>query len=246
MKFMIILLNSLFLFLQPISAHADRNVLWEKINENCVPNYLQHETYRPCSLIDLYRGIAIYKVDNDKFQYLLLPTEKITGLEDPKLMMDDTKNYFNEAWIARSFFTERLGKNIKENYISLAINPKNSRTQDQLHIHVSCISNDFTRILSNLSNKNISSNWSVNQTFVLYNYLFHYKKVSYHELVNTNLFKKIAKEVIREKGDLKNTGVGLVKVSMNDFILFIAIGSGKNGIPGEIVQDHECTLAEKS
>lgn len=245
MKFMIILLSSFVLLSPPISAHADRNVLWKKINDNCVPNYLQHNTYRPCSLIDLYRGIAIYKVDNDKFQYLLLPSNKITGIEDPKLLMDGTKNYFNEAWLARSFLTERIGKNIKENFISLTINPKNARTQDQLHIHLSCISNDFNKILSNLNKKNTAYDWSVNQTFVFSNYLFRYKKVSYSELVNTNLFKTIAKEVVREKGELKNTGAGLVKIGMNDFILFIAIGFGNNGISGEIVQDHACTLADK-
>lgn len=29
--------------------------------------------------------VAIYKVDNDKYQYLLLPTDKVTGVEDDKL-----------------------------------------------------------------------------------------------------------------------------------------------------------------
>jgi CDP-diacylglycerol pyrophosphatase len=42
-----------------------------------------------------------------------LPTEKISGIEDERLLKDDTPNYFYLAWQSRSLLTEKLNGGFK-------------------------------------------------------------------------------------------------------------------------------------
>jgi len=41
---------------------------------------------------------------------LLLPTARISGIEDPALLAPDSVNYFAVAWKERSELERRLGK----------------------------------------------------------------------------------------------------------------------------------------
>lgn len=226
------------------TAHADRNFLWHKINENCIPGYINKDTYQPCSLVDINEKIAIYKVDNDKYQYLLLPTDKVTGIEDDKLQKNNSPNYLYNAWLAKTFLTERLGKPIKERFISLTLNAKNARSQDQLHIHISCLSNSANKIISKISEREINTNWSKKQ-ITIPPYSFYYRKISLNELMNSNLFKSVAEKVKKEQGKLEYTGVGLINRNSDTFIILAGIGTKSKGVSAERIQDHECELAEQ-
>jgi len=224
-------------------AHADRNILWKKINEGCVPEYLNKDLYRPCRLVDMNKKIIVYKVDNDKYQYLLLPTDKITGVEDSDLLKIDSPNYLYDAWFARTFLTERLGKPLKERFISLALNSTNARSQDQLHVHISCLSKSANEILTKIPNSNLTEAWS-KEKVTIPPYHYFYRKISLNELEKNNLFKSISDKVKQENGSLEYTGVGLVNINRDNFILLVGIGTSVFGVSAESIQDHECGLAE--
>lgn len=81
----------------------------------------------------------VLKDRNGPLQYLLMPTAKITGIESPQVLQPDTANFFALAWQARHFMADKLGKPIDDAAISLAINSEYGRTQNQLHIHISCL-----------------------------------------------------------------------------------------------------------
>lgn len=232
------------LLLTTHAAYADRNALWNKVNEHCVPGYLNNDTYQPCSLVDMNEKIVIYKVDSDKYQYLLLPTDKISGIEDVKLQQDNQQNYLYDAWQARTFLTERLGQPVQERFISLAINPSNARSQDQLHIHISCLSNAANEIISNIAPGEISSDWS-DKKLTIPPYSYYYRKVTLNELSSKNLFKSIADKVAQEKGSLAYTGAALVNRGPGDFILLAGAGTQTTGVSAEEIQDHGCQLAGK-
>lgn len=225
-------------------AYADRNVLWDKVDRSCVPGYINKGTYQPCSLVDMNEKVAIYKVDNDKYQYLLLPTDKVTGVEDDKLKKNDVPNYLYDAWLAKIFLTERLGKPVRESFISLALNSKNSRSQDQLHIHISCLSISANDILSKIPKSKMSTEWS-KEKITIPPYSFYYRKVSLNELINENLFKSVSDKVKKEKGHLEYTGVGLVNRTPESFIMLVGIGTSAKGVSAELIQDHECQLTGK-
>ncbi|XLM23387.1 CDP-diacylglycerol diphosphatase, partial [Chromobacterium piscinae] len=46
-------------------------------------------------------GVAVLKDRNGALQYLLIPTEKVSGIESPRLLGDDAPAYWREAWQAR-------------------------------------------------------------------------------------------------------------------------------------------------
>jgi CDP-diacylglycerol pyrophosphatase len=136
----------------PAVAHADPNALWEIVSQQCVPDQEQHGDPAPCADVDLSvgedRGTAVLKDLVGATQFLLIPTGRVTGIESPELLAPDAPNYFASAWRARSFVDERAGWTLPRDWVSLAINSEDARTQDQLHIHVDCIRPDVRAALA--------------------------------------------------------------------------------------------------
>jgi CDP-diacylglycerol pyrophosphatase len=136
----------------PALARADPNALWELVNDQCVPDQEQHGDPAPCADVDLSagedKGTAVLKDLVGPTQFLLIPTDRVTGIESPTLLAPDAPNYFAAAWRARSFVDERAGWTLPRDWVSLAVNSEDARTQDQLHIHVDCIRADVRAALS--------------------------------------------------------------------------------------------------
>jgi CDP-diacylglycerol pyrophosphatase len=136
----------------PAVAHADPNALWEIVNDQCVPDHEQRGDPAPCANVDFDagedKGTAVLKDLVGATQFLLIPTGRVTGIESPTLLAPDAPNYFAAAWRARSFVDERAGWTLPRDWVSLAINSEDARTQDQLHIHVDCIRPDVHAALT--------------------------------------------------------------------------------------------------
>jgi CDP-diacylglycerol pyrophosphatase len=124
---------------------ADPDALWKVVHDRCVPGQLQRNDPTPCALVDLRdgvaRGYAVLK-DNDPtkaFEYLLIPSARISGIEDPAAVAPEAVGYFAAAWAARAEVESRAGRRLADEDIGLAVNSKPGRTQNQLHIHVGCL-----------------------------------------------------------------------------------------------------------
>jgi CDP-diacylglycerol pyrophosphatase len=89
------------------------------------------------------RGYAVLKDLVGATQFLLIPTERIAGIESPALLEPDAPNYFAAAWDAKSFVDARAGLAIPRDWMSLAINSAVARSQNQLHIHIDCVRSDI-------------------------------------------------------------------------------------------------------
>jgi len=122
---------------------ADPDVLWKIVHDRCVPNQQQHADPAPCALVDLAggeaRGHAVLKDINGATQFLLIPTARVTGIEDKVVLAPDAPNYFAAAWAARPRVEALLGRPLPRDGVSLALNAPTGRTQNQLHIHVDCL-----------------------------------------------------------------------------------------------------------
>jgi CDP-diacylglycerol pyrophosphatase len=133
-------------------AVADPNALWAIVNGRCVPDQWNHSDPAPCALVDLDGGepggYAVLKDLVGATQYLLIPTERVAGIESPQILAADAPNYFADAWRARSFVEQRAGRELPRDWLSLAINSADARSQDQLHIHVDCVRADVRKALS--------------------------------------------------------------------------------------------------
>lgn len=127
-------LGLLGLALMPAGAcAADPSALWKIVNGACVPHEEATHTPSPCAEVDLAQGVAngfaILKDIKGDTQFLLIPTARISGIEDPAILAPDAPNYWAHAWDARSFVEDRLHKTLPRNAVSLAINSRDGRSQ---------------------------------------------------------------------------------------------------------------------
>ena len=128
-------------------SETNRDALWKVVDSVCVPDMRLRGSPAPCAQVDLRRGFVVMKDIPGRAQVLLIPTRRITGIEDPQLLSPAGPNYWQAAWDARGSFEQRLGRRVPREAIGLAINSALSRTQDQLHIHVACLRPDVAAML---------------------------------------------------------------------------------------------------
>ena len=141
-------------WLFPISAgqlDLPRNALWRVVHDLCVPGQSEHHDPMPCLQVNLDGGIengfAILRDPRGGTQFLLVPTIQISGIESPIVRGANAMNYFASAWEARSHINDALHLTLPRDDVGMAINSSASRSQDQLHIHFSCIRADVLEIL---------------------------------------------------------------------------------------------------
>ena len=133
-------------------VNADPNALWTIVHDQCVPDQEANSDPGPCALVELTsgerRGYAVLKDLVGATQFLLIPTDRISGIESPTLLEPDAPNYFAAAWDASGFVDARAGVDIPRDWMSLAVNSAAARTQDQLHIHIDCVRADVREAVS--------------------------------------------------------------------------------------------------
>lgn len=66
--------------------------------------------------------------------YLIIPTMKVTGIEDPQIFRPPVADFWQFGWQEAQRFVARPAANM-----ALAINSAVGRTQNQLHIHIACV-----------------------------------------------------------------------------------------------------------
>jgi CDP-diacylglycerol pyrophosphatase len=74
--------------------------------------------------------------------YLIIPSIKMTGIEDSQTLKTPTLNIWQNGW---EVSLKRL--KFDESNLGLAINSRKSRDQDQLHIHMSCVKSGVFKAL---------------------------------------------------------------------------------------------------
>jgi CDP-diacylglycerol pyrophosphatase len=125
--------------------HVGRDALRQIVQQQCLPHWRAQHVMTPClqlSLSDPTPGAPGYAVLADRkggAHFLLIPTQTLTGIEDPRILSPDTINYFEAAWQARANIQRVIGHEPQRGAIGLAVNSQLHRSQDQLHIHIACL-----------------------------------------------------------------------------------------------------------
>ena len=140
-------------------AARDRDALWKIVDGMCVPDMRHQGNPAPCAQVDLRRGFVVMKDINGRTQFLLIPTRRTRGIEDPKLLQPSAPNYWQAAWESRALLEQQVGHPVPREALGLAINSAPGRSQDQLHIHVDCLRSDVADALRTQGGR-IGRNWS--------------------------------------------------------------------------------------
>lgn len=108
------------------------NSLWS-LAQCCVADLKSNPGCRAFDRADEY---IILKDNSPKkpAAYLIIPTVKLTGIEDPKIFAPPFADFWADAWQQAQVFVKKPAADT-----ALAINSIVGRTQNQLHIHIACV-----------------------------------------------------------------------------------------------------------
>ncbi|MEC5404669.1 CDP-diacylglycerol diphosphatase [Paraburkholderia sp. MPAMCS5] len=129
-------------------AAVDSNALWKIVDVRCVPSQQANGTPGQCTAVDLDKHFAILKDIIGRSQYLLIPTDRISGIESPLVLAPHAQSYWADAWTARSYVNQSVKRTLPDNQLGIEINSQFRRSQNQLHIHIDCMRSDISEALA--------------------------------------------------------------------------------------------------
>jgi CDP-diacylglycerol pyrophosphatase len=232
----------------PASAIANPNALWEIVHDQCEPAAEGAPIAQKCADVNLAGGYAVLKDRVGVAQYLLIPTVRIGGIESPELLEPGSPNYFRAAWQSRHYVDDKLHRVLPRDEVSLAINSADGRTQNQLHIHIDCLAPDVVRTLRELGPR-IGTQWT-SLPVRLRGHVYSAIRIDDAELAHTDPFKILAPYAAQRgqpMGDQTLLLTGAVRADGTPafYLLNDHVQTG-NWASSEELQDHSCTLAERS
>lgn len=223
-----------------LNFHQSSGALWKIVSQKCVPNQQQHNDPTPCRQVDVRNGYVVLKDRVGPLQFLLLPTEKISGIESPDLLNPSTPNFFAEAWRSRHFMEERRGSPVDDSAVALSVNSQRGRTQNQLHIHISCLRPDIRQRLDSL-NASLTDRWQPEQ---LGENQYQIRIISKDEFKRTSPFIRIANELPDARDEMGKYGVAVAAMPNGRRALMVIkrnlllLNQGS----AEELQDHSCKI----
>jgi CDP-diacylglycerol pyrophosphatase len=237
-------------------VHALSGALWQIVHEQCVVHTHAHESPAPCTEVVMEgpdavaaenSGYAILKDRRGKVQFLLIPTRRLLGIEDPVLLRDDTPLYWQKAWVSLHFIDELRGDPVPREDLSLAINSVWSRSEDQMHIHLSCVRDDLRgRLLA--SQSQIGESWSLLEGGWVGHALWVRRFIA-EDLSGIDPFRDVAAHVPNARESMDRFGIAVVPFRFsgghNGFVLIadpVDLALGGLGSAERDVQDHDCAV----
>jgi CDP-diacylglycerol pyrophosphatase len=251
LRFFLLLLIALAA--RPAQA-ADPNALWNIIHDKCVPHQQASGDPSPCTLVDLDPGLehgyVVLKDIVGKTQFLVMPTARISGIESPEILAPDAANYWQYAWQARSFMIARAGVDVPRDDISLAINSRYGRSQNQLHIHVDCIRADVHAALAAHAAE-IGALWApFPEKLAGHSYMA--MRLDHADLKDLTPFRLVAQGIAGAEADMGSQTLVVVGATLPGdqpgfFLLedHADLASADRG-SGEDLQDHDCAILQGS
>jgi CDP-diacylglycerol pyrophosphatase len=242
------------LLIAPVGCRAgDPSALWKIVNGKCVPQEEAAHDPAPCSLVDLApgveKGFVILKDITGVAQFLLIPTARISGIEDPAILAPGETNYWNPAWQGTHFVEERLHTSLPRDALSLAINSSVGRTQDQLHIHIDCIRPDVRDTL-NANLDKVGTVWT-SFPFPLAGNSYRAIRINQETLDGIDPFRLLADAEPAARAEMGSHTLVVIGATFpgnrKGFVLLDDHADPLTGdrASGETLQDHTCAVAAK-
>jgi CDP-diacylglycerol pyrophosphatase len=232
----------------PAPACADSMALWRIVHDACVPHIEAGDGPKPCETVDLNdgvgEGVAILKDLVGVAQMLAIPTRRITGIEDPQMLAPDAPPVFAGGWKAKALVEARLGRTLPRGAIALAINSKWARSQEQLHVHVDCVSKPVATALADYRPA-FDDHWRA-MTVPLAGRIYFARRLDSADLRDAAPLRLLADGVEGAKANMGAYSLAAVGATFDGkpgFILLADSFSLEGGGHAEDVQDHDCEIA---
>jgi CDP-diacylglycerol pyrophosphatase len=146
-----------------LASSPGRLALWLTVRA-CVADLKLTGSPFPCLKVNLTggeeRGYVILRAPLGPPDTILSPTRRVVGLEDPWLRSREAPNYFGAAWRARRLLESAGGKPPELNVFALVANSGLIRSQEQVHIHLGCLTPVLQRWMSMIAPKLPIGAWS--------------------------------------------------------------------------------------
>ncbi|MBW7981142.1 CDP-diacylglycerol diphosphatase [Enterobacillus tribolii] len=216
------------------------DALWHIVNGQCVPH--QQTQYRPapCASVNLGQGYVVFKDRNGPLQYLLMPVTKVSGMESPELLTSRQTNYFLAAWRERHFLEQKLGRAIPVQQLSFAVNSRYGRSQNQLHIHMSCLKPAVQKRLEAQSAQ-LNTRWQPIDNGIN-GHQYWARALSADELAQSTPFRMLADGLPGARNNMGSYGLALVPLTEQRFVLLATrLQLWRLNLASiEEIQDHSC------
>jgi CDP-diacylglycerol pyrophosphatase len=235
----------------PAVRAADPDALWKIISEKCLPNERDHGQPAPCAVVDrnngVEKGYVVLKDREGDTQYLVMPTAKITGIEDQRVIAPGAANYFADAWSQRQFTVDAAKTALPPDTLSLAVNSPHGRSQNQLHIHIDCLRPDVRAAIERRLTA-IGDKWAPFPEPLVGH---PYRAIRVADLDNANPFTLLAEGVPGARDAMGNHTLAVVGIaSPGNTPGFVILdgqfdAAAKDFASSEELQDHSCALAHQ-
>jgi len=221
--------------------HADGNALWTIVHDVCSVS-----TW-PCLEVNKSGEFALIKDPSSRAQILLVPTRRITGIEDPQLLDPATPEFLAEAWAARGRLDAHLPRPLRRDEVLLAVNAQTARTQDQLHIHIDCIDPQVRRDLAAMAG-HVGPVWAPLPRTVMGQHLMA-RRIMGTSLEGTDPFLDLAQLLHDPAGRMGTQNLAVAGMSFRGGPGFVELtgpadlDAAGNHMAAEALQDHSCRIA---
>jgi CDP-diacylglycerol pyrophosphatase len=232
--------------LAAIESHAEnRDALRQIVQDRCVVHWLQQEDPAPCARVHLRDaqhggdGYAVLADIKGGAHFLLIPTQTIAGIESPAILKPQAPNYFAGAWEARDRLAAVLGHAVRRDHVGLAVNSRQHRSQDQLHIHIECLGPEVYSALHAAADR-LNGGWS---TINLERGQYLGMRVTGEDLGKVNPFALLSERLPGAREQMGAYTLMVAGMQFKDGPGFIVL-TGKN-VPGtEVLLDSTCAVAQ--
>ena len=218
--------------------HKNTDTLWQIISQQCIPGMQKESDPAPCEQTDLDRGFAVLKDRNGLLQYLLLPMVRLPGIESPLLLQQSMPDFLSLAWQQRGVLAKKYGRAVPDQAIGVAINAASARTQNQLHIHISCLRPDIRYRLDQLTPR-LTTLW---QRERLGAQVYLIRTLSEQQQAQESSFIRLAQEVPDARMAMGEYGMALASLSDGQMVLIAIRHSGFTFRSAEALLDHHCAI----
>lgn len=236
--------------LPPAPVRPNGQTLWRIIHDQCLPALREGRGPGPCVSVAISEGEAhgyvLLKDRTGVAQHLLMPTAKITGIEDPAVLAADAPNYFAKAWDARGLLDQRLGRALPREDVAIAVNSVYGRTQDQLHLHIDCVDATVRDALKGVGTSGVGR-WNARR-LTLKGHRYQLAWLDQGGLQTTNPFKLLAASMPGARQGMGGWTLALIGGAdargRPGFYLLadrVDLGAGDRA-SAEDLQDHDCRL----
>jgi len=224
---------------------ANPDALWQIVHDRCVPDQQTNATPVPCALVDLTHGYAVLKDRDGETQFLLIPTAKVTGIEDAAILAPSAPNYFAAAWQSHDMVSQRAGQTLPRDEIGLAINSAYGRTQNQLHIHIDCLRPDVLAAVRAHAAA-VGTEWAPFPVKLL-DHPYIARRVASADLSDANPFTLLADGVPGARADMGHwtlVAAPTTTAGTPGFVLLAdqTAATTMDHASGEELQDHACAI----